>query len=223
MSVNTTNSSNDEHRPLPDCWKPPKNRALVVLFTILCLLSVARPTLDDHWRSKINEEEWEKHKKIVMERLNNTNITAGLVLTSSSIFLSTTPPLTSILPYTIHSCYILSLGSFAHALCSLLFGLATVNIYGAADRKRARDVLTATRFRLYCTLLLFSWPVISLAISIICLLLSLLIACYASGLWWLKILTTAEIVLFWAWLPPLFLWRAFLNAPQDTESGHQAP
>ncbi|OJA09823.1 hypothetical protein AZE42_12381, partial [Rhizopogon vesiculosus] len=131
MSVNKPNSSNDE--------QPPKNPALVVLFTILCLLSVARPTLDDHWGSKINEEEWEKHKKIVMERLNNTNITAGLVLTSSSIFISTTPPSTSILPYTIRSCYVLNLASFGHALCSLLFGLAIVNIYGAADRIRARD------------------------------------------------------------------------------------
>lgn len=131
----------------------------------------------------------------------------GLVLTTSAVFLSTQPPLTSFLPYTIRTCYILALGSFAHALGGLLSGLAVVNIYEACDRIWAKDVLTATRFRLCCTLLFISWPTISLTISILFLMLSLLIACYASGVWWLQFLATIEI-LSWAWLPSLFAWCA---------------
>ncbi|OJA20980.1 hypothetical protein AZE42_11479 [Rhizopogon vesiculosus] len=136
--VNQTGSSNDEK--MPDWWKPPKHPVLAVLFSFLSLISMARPTLDHHWQSKISDEEWEKHKKMVIERLNNTNITAGLVLTSSAVFVSTTPPLTSFLPYTIRGCYILALGSFAHALGALLCGLAVVNIYEASGRLWAKDV-----------------------------------------------------------------------------------
>ncbi|OJA11105.1 hypothetical protein AZE42_08866 [Rhizopogon vesiculosus] len=41
---------------------------------------MARLTLDHHWRAKRSDEAWEKHKKIAIERLNNNNITAGLVI-----------------------------------------------------------------------------------------------------------------------------------------------
>jgi len=62
------------------------------------------------------------------------------VLTSSAVFVSTQPPLGSFVPYTIRGCYILALGSFAHALGGLLCGLAVVNIYGACERTWAKDV-----------------------------------------------------------------------------------
>ncbi|KAG2127938.1 uncharacterized protein EDB93DRAFT_1185676 [Suillus bovinus] len=168
---------------------------------------MARPSLKQHWMSKISDDEWEKHRKISVDRLNNTNIVAGLVLTTSAIFVSTQPPLTSFLPYTIRGCYVLALGSFAHALGGLLSGLAVVNIYGSCDRIWAKRVLTSTRFRLCCTLLFMGWPTVSLTLSIMFLMLSLMIACYASGVWWLQFLATVEI-LSWAWLPPLFAWCA---------------
>lgn len=195
---------------LPDHWAVPdsnKHPILSTLFRTLCLISIGRSSLKHHWVSKIDDDQWEKHKKITIDKLNNTNIAAGLVLTSSAVFVSTQPPLTSFLPYTIRTCYILALGSFAHALGGLLSGLAVVNIYEACDRVWTKDVLMATRFRLCSTLLFISWPAISLTISIFFLMSSLLIACYASGVWWLQFLATIEI-LSWAWLPPLFAWCA---------------
>ena len=107
------------------------------------------------------------------------------VLASSAVFISTQPPLTSLVPYTIWSCYILAMLSFANALGSLLCGLGVVNIYQVCDREWFRhvsdklriasmtfhtmtpQVLTCTRFRLCCILLIFSWPNISLALSIL--------------------------------------------------------
>ncbi|OAX31761.1 hypothetical protein K503DRAFT_52394 [Rhizopogon vinicolor AM-OR11-026] len=140
-------------------------------------------------------------------RLNNTNIMAGLLLTTTAVFVSTQPPLASLLPYTIRPCYIFALFSFMHALGSLLCGLAVVNIYDACDRTWVKDVMMSSRFRLCCTLIFIGWPSISLTISIILLITSLLIACYAPGVWWLQMLVTIE-VMSWAWLPPLFLWCA---------------
>ncbi|KAG1841298.1 hypothetical protein DFJ58DRAFT_808550 [Suillus subalutaceus] len=201
------NLTNQPSQSVPDHWAVPdfnKHPIPSTLFRSLCMISLGRPSLEHHWKSKINDDEWEKHRKTFIDRLSNTNI---VVLTTSAVFLSTQPPLTSFLPYTIRGCYILALGSFAHALGGLLSGLAVVNIYEACDRIWARDVLTATRFRLCCTLLFISWPTISLTISIFFLMSSLMIACYASGVWWLQFLTTIEI-LSWAWLPALFAWCA---------------
>lgn len=201
---------NNANQPLPSHWAVPDVKEHPIssaLFRALCLVSMARTSLKHHWKSKIDDDKWEEHRKTCVDRLSNTNIAAGLVLTTSAVFVSTQPPLTSFLPYTIRICYTLALGSFAHALGGLLCGLAVVNIYEACDRLWAKDVLMGTRFRLCCTLLFISWPTISLTISIIFLMLSLLIACYASGLWWLQILVTIEI-LSWAWLPPLFAWCA---------------
>ncbi|KAG1726528.1 uncharacterized protein EDB91DRAFT_58937 [Suillus paluster] len=194
---------------LPDHWKVPDSREWPkgsILFQALCLISIGRSSLDNHWKSKIDDGEWEKHRQKVVERLSNTNI-AGLVLTTSAVFLSTTPPLTSFLPYTIHGCYVFAFGSFAHALGGLACGIAVVNIYEACDREWAKDVLMATRSRVCCTLIFLSWPAVSLTVSIVFLTISLMTACYASGVWWLQFLATVEIMT-WVWLPPLFVWCA---------------
>ncbi|KAG2129593.1 hypothetical protein DEU56DRAFT_816908 [Suillus clintonianus] len=129
------------------------------------------------------------------------------MLTTSAVFVSTQPPLTSFLPYTFRGAYIFAFLSFTHALGGLMCGLAVLNIYGACDRIWVKDVLTASRFRLCCTLRFVGWPCISLTISIMFLMLALLIASYAPELWWVQCLITVE-VLSWAWLPPFFTWCA---------------
>ncbi|KAG2367017.1 hypothetical protein BDR07DRAFT_1394619 [Suillus spraguei] len=214
--------NNDQPPDLPGHWAVPdfeKQPIPSILFRTLCLISMGRSSLKHHWKSRTSDDEWDKQRKTFLDRLSNTNIAAGLVCSTSwTVFISSQPPLTSFLPYNIHTCYILALGSFAHALGSLLSGLAVVNIYEACDRIWVRNVLMATRFRLCSILLFISWPTVSLAISIMFLMLSLLIACYASGVWWLQILATIEI-LSWAWLPPLFVWCAL----EETLPRHLQP
>ncbi|KAG2357273.1 hypothetical protein BDR07DRAFT_387190 [Suillus spraguei] len=103
-------------------------------------MAFGRPSLERPWKSLTDDDEWEKHGKTLIERQSNTNIAAGLVLTTSAVFLSTQPPLTSFLLYTTRTCYALALGSFAHALGSMLSGLAVINIYKANDRIWVKDV-----------------------------------------------------------------------------------
>jgi hypothetical protein len=74
-----------------------------------------------------------------IQNLANTN-TILQVLTTSAVFISTQPPLPSFVPYTMRGCYVLALGSFAHALGGLLCGLAVVNIYDVCDRLWAKNV-----------------------------------------------------------------------------------
>ncbi|KAG1824831.1 uncharacterized protein BJ212DRAFT_549111 [Suillus subaureus] len=132
------------------------------------------------------------------------------MLTTSVVFVSTQPPMTSFLRYILRGSYIFAFLSFAHALDCLMCGLAVVNIYDACDRTWVKDVLTASRFRLCCTPVSISWPGISLTVSIIFPMLAILNACCASGVWWVQCLTTVE-VLSWAWLPPLFAWCVVLK------------
>jgi hypothetical protein len=63
--------------PLPDYWAVPDfhtHPIQSVLFSTLCIISMARPSLKHHWHSKISDDEWEKHRKTFVDRLSNTNI-----------------------------------------------------------------------------------------------------------------------------------------------------
>ncbi|KAG1726498.1 uncharacterized protein EDB91DRAFT_1166104 [Suillus paluster] len=77
----------DPHRlPLPNWWKVPNSEDFPicsVLFRLLCLISVGRYSLDYHWNSKVDEGEWDKHRKMVVKRLNNINIVTSLVALSA--------------------------------------------------------------------------------------------------------------------------------------------
>ncbi|KIJ65657.1 hypothetical protein HYDPIDRAFT_27651 [Hydnomerulius pinastri MD-312] len=131
---------NDTHHKMPPHWQLPESTVGAFLFRALCLLSVSRPSLDYHWQSKVNEQLWQEHKTLVNNRLNNSNVVGGLILTSSAVFLTTMPPLPQMLPYTSTAPYLFAITSFAHALGGILTGTAVVVVYDSCDRVWARDV-----------------------------------------------------------------------------------
>ncbi|KAG1828270.1 hypothetical protein EV424DRAFT_550044 [Suillus variegatus] len=72
--------------PLPDWWKTPDSKKFPIkafLFRALCLISVARPSVDHYWQSFTDDDEWEKQQRKIINRLCNTNIVAGLVVLSA--------------------------------------------------------------------------------------------------------------------------------------------
>ncbi|KAH7909730.1 hypothetical protein BJ138DRAFT_971468, partial [Hygrophoropsis aurantiaca] len=139
------------------------------LFEALCIVSVARPSLEHHWESKQDDILWKEHRDRIVMAINNGNVTAGLALTTSAVFLTTAPPLNSMVDYITQASYILLLGAFAHSLGSLLMGIAVVTIYNSCDRKWSRDVLMSNRFRVCSILLLIAFPTLSLGFSLLCL------------------------------------------------------
>ncbi|KAG1856961.1 hypothetical protein DFJ58DRAFT_726982 [Suillus subalutaceus] len=73
--------------PLPDWWKapdpekfPPKK---AFLFRALCVISLARSSVDQYWQSITDDDKWEKHQRKIVNRLCNINIVAGLVVLSA--------------------------------------------------------------------------------------------------------------------------------------------
>jgi hypothetical protein len=66
---------------MPDHWKVPKSdgtmlsRIQILAFHALCLVSITRPSLSVHcWVSKRSDEEWERHRKMVCDKLNASNV-----------------------------------------------------------------------------------------------------------------------------------------------------
>ncbi|KIJ08593.1 hypothetical protein PAXINDRAFT_18292 [Paxillus involutus ATCC 200175] len=202
---------------MPEWWKPPQHPFLKRLFQGLCLISVSRPSLEDHWESKRNQAAWDAHKRLVCDRLSNSNIIGGLILTASAVFLSTLPPLPSFMAYTATGPYLLTLISFAHALGSMLTGNVVVLVYESCDRMWAKNVLTADRFRLYAILVFLAWPGLSLGFSIIVLMIALLVSVFSSGLIWLQTIAVLEMLL-WVWLIPAFIYCAI---PKKSNQGYQ--
>ncbi|KAJ8582302.1 hypothetical protein M405DRAFT_867948 [Rhizopogon salebrosus TDB-379] len=201
---------------MPDHWKVPKSngtmlsRIQILAFHALCLVSITRPSLSVHcWVSKRSDEEWERHRKMVCDKLNASNVAAGLVLTTSAVYLTTQPPTMelSLLPYTTLASYIFSILSFVQAMGSMLSGVAIIAVYESCDREWTLDVLTSTRFRLCCTLIILACPSLSLVISILCLMAALMIAGLSSGVWFIQLIAYLEVAC-WIWVPIVFLWCA---------------
>ncbi|KAG1880860.1 hypothetical protein F4604DRAFT_1922495 [Suillus subluteus] len=93
--------ASDGTQPLRAWHDPPRHPLLCLCFKALCLIAISKPSVE-HWDDLIhdrNREEWVEHKKMVTDRLANMNVTAGLVLTTSAVFISTQPPFQPLMPY----------------------------------------------------------------------------------------------------------------------------
>ncbi|KAG2339600.1 hypothetical protein BDR05DRAFT_615197 [Suillus weaverae] len=209
---------------MPKHWKVPEDDGTllssikILAFRILCLVSITRPSLGLHcWVSKNDDEAWEKHRKMVCDKLNASNVAAGLVLTTSAVYLTTQPPPTemNLLPYTTLASYIFSILSFVQALGSMLAGVAVIAVYESCDREWTLQVLTSTRFRVCCTLVIIATPSISLVVSILCLMTALMIAGLTSGAWFIRLIVYLEVAC-WIWVPFMFLWCAVPEEFWDT-------
>jgi hypothetical protein len=159
------------------------------------MIAVSKPSVE-HWDDLIHDqkkEEWVEHKKMVIDRLGNMNVTAGLVLTTSAVFISTQPPFQPLMPYASHGSYILQVSSFVAALISLMTGTSVLIIYdtccGNADMKRILKSLKRSRLRLVCCLILMAYPSLALAVSTLALLTAVFIAGFTSDKLFVKILT----------------------------------
>ncbi|KAG1897832.1 uncharacterized protein F5891DRAFT_1046310 [Suillus fuscotomentosus] len=191
--VPSRNSESDKTQLL--WYDPPRHPFWCLCFKALCLIAISKPSVN-HWDDLINgrkKEEWAEHKKMVTDRLGNMNVTAGLVLTTSAVFISTQPPFQPLMPYASHGSYILQVSSFVAALISLMTGTSVLIIYdtcyGNADMKRILKSLKRSRLRLVCSLILMAYPSLALAVSTMALLTAVFVAGFTSDKLFVKILT----------------------------------
>ncbi|KAG1869281.1 hypothetical protein C8R48DRAFT_114051 [Suillus tomentosus] len=160
----------------------PENTFCRFCFKALCIVAISKSSVE-HWeelRTNPKDEKWESHKKMVLKRFENMNITVGLVLTTSAVFISTAPPKDA-LPYASHASYMLETFSFVAALISLVVGTFVVIIYDPCYAHK--DILGSfkkSRTRLICCLVLMAFPSLALLFSIVTLMIALFSAGFAS-------------------------------------------
>ncbi|KAG1743831.1 hypothetical protein EDB19DRAFT_542036 [Suillus lakei] len=136
------------------------------------------------------EEKWEKHKKMVINRFENMNVTAGLVLTSSAVFISTNPPIQTLIPYANVRSYILEVFSFVAALISLMIGTSVLIIYDTCyAHEEILESFKQSRCRLISCLILMAFPSLALVVSTLALMIAVFIAGFTSDEHFVKFLT----------------------------------
>ncbi|KAG1800123.1 hypothetical protein EV424DRAFT_1648011 [Suillus variegatus] len=158
----------------------PTHPILNSAFRIMCVVAVSRMSLE-HWRHTHNEE-WKEHVSVMVNRFQNSNVTAGLVLATTALLLTTNSPVTSLMAFDTAASYVFAMIAFDAALLSVISGAAVVVIYETStvhkDMVHLRDM---SRCQIICLLLWLAYPSICLAVATCCLFVSLFIACFCSG------------------------------------------
>ncbi|KIY64498.1 hypothetical protein CYLTODRAFT_401809 [Cylindrobasidium torrendii FP15055 ss-10] len=99
------------------------------------------------------------------ERLSNIILVAGLLLATAAVFITTAPPESSILNYTQRGPYISIIGSFGLLIGGIIVGSAVLLVLTRLQPEWMLDVFCADKFRIFCILIILSYPVISVAIA----------------------------------------------------------
>ncbi|KAG1759702.1 hypothetical protein EDD22DRAFT_130934 [Suillus occidentalis] len=118
MSSHTSNNSDS---PVLRNFRLPTDPILKSAFQVLCVIAVSRPSLE-HW-GDTKTPEWKEHVRVMINRFQNSNITAGLVLATTALFLTSNPPLT-MMAFDTRASYVFAMMAFSAALLSVISGAA---------------------------------------------------------------------------------------------------
>ncbi|KAJ6479455.1 hypothetical protein C8R47DRAFT_606856 [Mycena vitilis] len=161
--------------PPPVHWRAPKlsepfGRLKRIVFNALCLTAYGHAGLDPIWAGIRLEEEgdesvWSDIVNQTCDRLNNMLLVASLLLGTSAVFITTPPPRASMINYTLRGPYICVLLSFGLLLGGIIVASVCVLVSGKARPYWNEQVLYATRFHVYSTLILLSYPFFSIGLA----------------------------------------------------------
>ncbi|CAL1699333.1 unnamed protein product [Somion occarium] len=158
-------------------------RCLRFSFKLLCLLSLGHRDLDSVWEVATTEDErwWYEQKDRMLNRINNITVIAGLLLTSTSAFATTLPPVTPLFDYTQTFPYICSLASFGSVLGSLIVGSSILFMMAKCSQQWFRDTLMGSHSSICLTLILLAYPFFSIAAAACVMLIGITVAAYQSS------------------------------------------
>ncbi|KAG1889597.1 uncharacterized protein F5891DRAFT_141040 [Suillus fuscotomentosus] len=143
-------------------YQAPNNSILRLAFKILCVIAVSRESLD-HWEDT-KKKEWKDHVSIMVNQFQNTNITAGLVLATATLFLSSVPPIEHLMAYNFSISYIFAMVSFGAALLSVISGSAVLVIYETSTAHKDMETLKRMpRHQVIALLLWLAYPSVLLS------------------------------------------------------------
>ncbi|KAG1882975.1 hypothetical protein F4604DRAFT_316710 [Suillus subluteus] len=195
MSVNST--SGVPASEVPENCRAPNHPILRLAFKLLCIIAVSQKSLD-HWKDTKNKE-WKEHVSVMVNRFQNSNITAGLVLATTTLFLSSVPPIEHLMAYNSSISYLFAMISFSAALLSVISGAAVLVIYETSTSNKDMETLKhMPRHQIVALLLWLAYPSICLSVATFCLFVSIFIACFWSDNIVVNIITILGCVAFLA-------------------------
>ncbi|KIK69333.1 hypothetical protein GYMLUDRAFT_644792 [Collybiopsis luxurians FD-317 M1] len=155
---------------MPQHWKPPSSKIGRIIFNALSLMALGHPGMEPTWTAIKLEEEgdesvWAERIQQLVGRLSSMNVVAGLLLTTCATFLTTLPPKPDMINYTLRGPYMCVGGSFALLIGAIIVGSTAYLVAGTVKSHWAKEVLYCDHLHIYCTLLLLSYPFISIGVA----------------------------------------------------------
>ncbi|KAJ8587267.1 hypothetical protein M405DRAFT_315723 [Rhizopogon salebrosus TDB-379] len=192
MQSESTSSSNQ----LPASCTPKRTIGKLAI-QLLCFIALSHTSLEHLIMTE--GEEWKEHIKVTKKHFQYSNITAGLILTTSVVLLSSQPPVTTSMDYDAPASYIFTIIAFGAALLSVASGVAVLIMYESRTADKNTDILKSLSPRKVIVLLLWlAWPPFCLAVATFCLLLSVFVACLRNGSIIVKIIAALICLAFFA-------------------------
>ncbi|KAJ7441401.1 hypothetical protein B0H11DRAFT_2096346 [Mycena galericulata] len=174
--------------PLPSHWRRPSVGASALqrtIFSVLCMASFGHAGLAPVWASIKLEEEgddsvWVEETRQHCDRLNNLLIVGSLLLATSAAFITTVPPRPLMADYTLQGPYILMLSATGMLVGGIIVTAVSFLVLTKARPNWAERVLYGSRFHVWSTLILGSYPIVSIGAATILLASGILSAMWAA-------------------------------------------
>ncbi|KAJ7113206.1 hypothetical protein C8R44DRAFT_797350 [Mycena epipterygia] len=154
--------------PLAYHWRTPivsgaVSRLQWIVFNILCLTAHGHAGLGPVWAAIKVEDEgdeslWVEMIRQMCDRLNNMLVVASLLLGTSAVFITTPPPIPTTVNYTLRGPYICMLSAFGLLIGGLIVAAVVYLLLSRSKPHWLEHVLYVSRFQVYCTLIIFSYP-----------------------------------------------------------------
>ncbi|KAJ6518504.1 hypothetical protein DFH09DRAFT_864230, partial [Mycena vulgaris] len=112
-----------------------------------------------------DESVWVEGIRQMCERLNNMLIMASLLLDTSAVFITTSPPRPGMVNYTLRGPYMCFLGSFGLLVGAIIVAAVAFLICSRARPSWVERVMYGTRSHVYCTLVLLSYPFFAIGVA----------------------------------------------------------
>ncbi|KAJ6597585.1 hypothetical protein DFH09DRAFT_904080 [Mycena vulgaris] len=137
------------------------------IFNVLCIASYGHVGLDPVWASIRLEEEgddsvWVEGTRQLCDRLNNLLVVGSLLLATSAAFITTVPPRPTTVDYTLRGPYICILCAFGLLIGGIIVTAVSFLVLSKARPHWSERVLYSSRFHVYSTLIMLSYPIFSI-------------------------------------------------------------
>jgi len=202
-----------EEEPLPEALRRDN---MSLLTRILCFCALGRPDLEAHWRSLQSEKAFEIVRTKVSSILDNVITTAGILLATSGVFITTSSPLTYF-DYSLPAPYFLLFISFMLAMIAVLTSGSSMLCWIYTDRQQTQEQLKPGGYFVVSYLLSIVIPMFFVVWSLHCFVFAMLIAGFCSQSAACRVLTVFWLVTYVANIGRISIefMRKYMTSPKS--------